>query len=415
MARNKSELFTLLLMPFVLIVILGFALRGLFGGESLELNLPVAIVQEDDVEVGIGNFVQNLHDQGFQEEFIGELSFIAEEVNPIKLLKNLFLEDSLRDIIVVSEMDEVTAKQQLISGDIAAILIIPENFTYQSLNKILLDEGTTSEIQVMFNDYSSFYANIINDIMNGFVRKLNFETAIAQAYGEGTTPLNSEGVVDIGGLETVSSREPVSSFQYYTIGMAMMYVLMVGGTIASMAYTEKKQQVFNRILLSGKPAYKYLGGKIISATVIAFLQLAILFTATTMIFGVFSDEGYYFWVGMVIISAVVSICVGGFAGLLTALALRYNTEAISAVFSGGIVSLFAFVGGSFFPTSEMPAGIAGLGNWTPNGAALTAYLQWLQALDMNVLMSPLSRILGLTIILMVLSIILFPKRRSMSS
>ena len=56
-----------------------------------------------------------------------------------------------------------------------------------------------------------------------------------------------------------SARQPISSFQYYTIGMAVMFVLFVGSTIAGQANLEQKQMVFDRIRLSNRPPLMYLG------------------------------------------------------------------------------------------------------------------------------------------------------------
>src|SRR5690606_29526492 len=104
---------------------------------------------------------------------------------------------------------------------------------------------------------------------------LNFESAISSAAGEEV--VLKEPQPQVGGIESVSAVEPISSFQYYTIGMAVMFALFVSGLISAMAYTEKKQFVFDRILLSNHHPFTYLSGKLISAAVITLCQFFILF------------------------------------------------------------------------------------------------------------------------------------------
>ncbi|MDG5788050.1 ABC transporter permease [Evansella sp. AB-P1] len=413
-ARDRTELIVLLFMPFILIGILGFALRGVLGGDTGELNMDVAMVINDNEQVGIEKFSEELHELGFPEEVHTELQVVASEISPYHLLTNMLEEESLQDMIHVMELGEEEAEKELMDGNIVAVLTIPENFTYDSLHKMLLNQGDGSNLQITVNDYGSLYASMFQDIIDGFAHNLNFETAISLTLGENTA---RESTIDrnLGGTETISAGEPINSFQYYTIGMAVMFVLFVGATISSKAYVEKRNHTFNRILLSGKPSYMYLGGKTISAAMITLIQLVILFSLSTLIFGAFRGKTIEFWLGMGFISIVVALCVGGVATLLTSIAIRLNSDSVSHIFSGGLVSLFAFVGGSFFPTSDMPAMVATIGNWTPNGAALTAYLQWMQGLEMSTLISPLSRIVGTFILLLIVSVFIFPKRRSASS
>ncbi|MFC0560912.1 ABC transporter permease [Halalkalibacter alkalisediminis] len=411
MFRNRTELFLLLFMPLMLIAILGFALRGLLGGDTSGIHMQVAIVSYDDENQGIEQFVGTLDELGLTEEVAPELHLVAQEMSPYHVLTDVLEEERLKDMMEVVHLKVDEAQMALADGELVAVLTIPEHFTYQSLSKMLLQQGEGSELEITVKEAGSMHASIFEELIVNFVNQLNYETAISTALG-GEDTLEEIGETQLGGIETVSSREPVSSFQYYTIGMAVMFVLYVGATISSRAFVEKKEHVFNRILLSGTSSFTYLSGKALSATVIAFIQLMILFGISSLIFQAFAGESLQFWLGIILISAVVSICVGGFAALLTALVIRYHSDSISNVFSGGIITLFAFAGGSFFPMTDMPDVIKEIGNWTPNGAALVAYLQWMQSLDLQVILDPVSRIGVMAIVLLLVSVLIFPKRRS---
>ncbi|MFA9558366.1 ABC transporter permease [Evansella sp. AB-rgal1] len=412
--RDRSELLLLLLMPFILIAILGFALRGLFSGDPEPLQISVAIVQQDNEKAGIEKFLSDQRDQGFSEEVIAELESVAFKVSPYTLLNQVFKDERLREMITIIDMNLEEAELALSSEEIAAILTFPTEFTFLSLKNMLLNDGGGSELQVTVNDYGSLQAKVFQSIIQEFVRALNFETAMTQALSEEGIVIEEWDLRDIelGGIETVTSKDPITSFEYYTFAIAVMFVLYVASTLASKAYVEKQQQVFNRILLSGKHPISYLSGKIISAIIIAFCQLLILFTSSSLLFRPFQDVDVMFWAGILLISAILSIGVGGLTAVLTALTVRFDNETFSSVFSGGIVTIFAFTGGSFIPVANMAEIVSVIGDWTPNGAALSAYLQWKQGFTFDSILPFMGRIIGLSIVLIASSVWIFPRRRS---
>lgn len=421
LVRDRTELMILLLMPMILIAILSFALGGMLGGDTSDFHMDVAFVIEDDEQQGVDRFIEDLENMGMPQEVVMELELAVEEMKPYSMLEQLMSDESVSDMITVAELSFSEAEEALEKGDVAAVLKIPEHFTYRSLKKMLLNEGEASELKITVKDYSSIRTDVFLTIVNRYVNTVNFETAISQTLmemGHGdmlANGANNEGtkVQELGGVESISAREPITSFQYYTISMAVMFVLYVGSTIASKAYVEKKQHVFHRIMLSNKHPIVYLGGKIISASVISFLQMVILFLVSALVFRTFPLDEPAFWGGFAVIGVALAICVGGFASLLTAVAVKYEKDGLNHVFAGGVVTLLALAGGSFFPTSQLPDIIGTIGNWTPNGAALTAFLKWMQELNMALISPYLVRIVILAVVMIVCSIIIFPKRRAM--
>ncbi|WP_416150799.1 ABC transporter permease [Salipaludibacillus sp. HK11] len=415
--RDRSEMITLLLMPIILIGILGFALSGILGGDTSAIDIDVAIVNEDDREAGITEFLEEVETLGLPDAEFNQLRGIAESLQPAALLDDMLHGPELSEMIDTEEKNAEEANQALEAGNIDAILTLPENFTYESLRKMVYSDGSASEISLTLSDQGSIYANIFSEIINGFTTNFNLETAIMTAAGDSSSQLDESQITssDIGGIVTVTKNDPVNSMQYYTIGMAVMFVLYVAGTISAKARVEKQQQVFNRIILSGVHPSAYLAGKVISAMVVAFLQLVILFLSSTFIFQTFSLGSVDFWIGIVAISGILALCVGSLASLLTSLSIRFEAEGIDGIFTGGIVTIFAFAGGSFFPLAGMPGFIVEFGNWTPNGAAMTAYLHWIQGFEWMDVVSPLLRVVLITLVLLITSVIIFPKRRSVTS
>lgn len=407
--RDRTELFILLAMPFILIAILGFALSGVLSGNTEVLSMNVAVVQEDDEQQGLIRFEEELEASGVPAEALSGIMTAAEASSPSSLLQEVLNDEGLRELVTAKEMDAGAAKAALEDESVVAILTIPENFTFDALQKMIMNEGEGSGLQIMISDHAATRSEVFNNIMEEFVWSLNFESAIARAAnGEGALPEAEQ--TEIGGVESVSSVNPINSFQYYTIGMAVMFALFVAATISGMAYVEKTQFVFQRILLSNHHPLVYLGGKAISATLVTFLQFCILFFLSSLIFGAFDLSDLSFWPGMLLITLSLALCVGALTALLTAMTMRFGNDTITTVFSGGVVTIFAFLGGSFTPTAGLPAIVQQLGGWTPNGAALNAFLIWVQNLEISMLFEPLGRLLLLTMILITLSAIILPRK-----
>ncbi|SDN72972.1 ABC transporter permease [Alkalicoccus daliensis] len=411
--RDRSEIMVLLLMPFILIGILGFALGGILGGDSSEIDVQVALVAEDNTEEGTAQFLQELEEIELPDELHEEIAETARTLNPAKLLKEFLENEDLKEIVTVEEMKASEASRMLEAGELDAVLTLPEGFTYTSLQAMIWNEEISADVIVTLSENGSLYANIFADLIEGFVEVLNLESAIASAAGPEAA---REGEpAETGGVIPIAQNEPVNSMQYYSIGMAVMFVLYVAGTIASKAYVEKHEQVYNRIILSGTHPAKYLSGKWMTGTLFSFLQMGILFTLSAFIFRTFSLDSINFWTGMVFITFVLALCIGSLTSLLTSISIRFESDAVSSIFSGGVVTLFAFAGGSFFPLAGMPQVIVEAGNWTPNGIAMTAYLLWLQGFEWTVLLPSLNRLLLLSAVLLAASVIIFPRRRSVTS
>lgn len=406
--RNRTELAVLLAMPFVLIAILGFALSGLLSGNSDVLSMEVAIVQEDDEQQGLDRFAEELEQSGMPAAAKSRIMQAAEETSPAIMLQDSLRGESLQGLVAATEMDAEAARRALEQEEIVAILTIPEGFTFRALQKMLLGEGAGSELQLVISDHAATQSEIFRGILDELVRLLNFESVLSSAAGEEV--VLKELQPRVGGVESVSAVEPISSFQYYTIGMAVMFTLFVSGIISAMAYMEKKQFVFNRILLSNHHPFIYLSGKLISAAMIALCQFVILFFFSSLIFGAFDLTDLSFWPGMLLIASSLAICVGALAAFLTSLMMRFNNDTITTIFSGIVVTLFAFLGGSFTPTESLPVFVRELGAWTPNGASLNAFLLWVQTLDIGMLWEPLSRVFLVTIVLLILSLLIFPRK-----
>ncbi|WP_371068513.1 ABC transporter permease [Sediminibacillus sp. JSM 1682029] len=412
--RDRTELLVLLLMPIILTVILGFALNGMFAGGFTSFDMKVAVVDQNDRSAGMEQFTEEVSQLSMPDAGKNQLMKAAESADPSAMLTNLLEDEELGQVMEVEKMNETKAEQALGEGEVTALLKIPEDFTYLSLKSMLLEQGKGADLEVVEGKDSALMAGIFHDTIDRFVHTFNFETAVAKAADGKEMPGPASGGTGegLGGTITVTEQEPITSIEYYSIGMAVMFAMYVASTIASKAYVENYQNVFARILLSGKHPLLYLSGKAISTSVLVFMQLVLLFSMGRFVLHAFADNSWRFWLGMLVISAVFSLCIGALGALLTAITVKAESNVVPGIFSGGIVSVLAMLGGSFFPVSGMPELFTNLGNWTPNGIMLNTTLQWAQGLGPSFITPLIVRLLLLTVLLIGLSLLIFSKRRA---
>lgn len=409
LSKSKSDLLELLFMPFILIVILGFSLGNLMMGGGSSDTFNIGIVNEQNFEEDLKRLENEFIEQGFPEEIVAETLAGAEEVDPAAMLYNLFEDESFEDFIVVDEFDNLNSATEAMEEEkITGFITIPKEFSYNVWQSIYLEEKMTSTLDVTVAEEESMVSTILQSIVTSFIDQYNLETSIAvatngQAGAENQTLEHGEKI-------QISVEEPVNAFQYYTIGMGVMFALSTAPALANRAFKEKEQHVFGRIMLSGTKPLTYLSSKMVSGTLITFVQLVILFTLSTLIFGTFSGRDSDFWINVFYTTGLYSLLVGSLTSILTSISL-YANDNTTAGFFGSFVSVFAFLGGSFTPVEQFSESLKQVGNWTPNGATMTSYLQLLQGFNFQEVIPLMMRVIGMTVIFILLAVIIFPKRR----
>ncbi len=402
--RDRYELMILLAMPFLLIAILGFSLRGIFSGDLEALEMDLALVAEDNEAQGIEAVQSSIDEMNLPPENAQALKRAAESASPHAMLLSLLNSEGIRDLVAIEQMGREQAEESLEAQRVDAVIILPEGFTQSALNNMLLGASGGAELELLAADGSSSKSEVLASILEEFVRNVNFESSISRLSGAG------EPVEISGGIETITAQEPITSFQYYTVGMAVMFVLFVGSAVARQANLEQRQMVFERIRLSNRPPLLYLSSKAIAAASIVLVQLLLLFGLSMLLFQTFEADSGAFWLGIALISIVLAFSIGCLAAFMVALTLKVESDAVPAIFSAGVISLMAFVGGSFVPLDGMPESIRAIGNWTPNGAALSAYFSWMLDPDIRQLTGPLSRICLVGLVFLAAALAIFPRK-----
>ncbi|MCM2676813.1 ABC transporter permease [Alkalicoccobacillus plakortidis] len=390
--KEKSVLILLFIMPMGLITILGFAQSG----NSFE-PFTIAVVNAETQSEEVNRFLDEAENKGIPRESAEQF---ATEFN----LKDILVEEVFGSTLgsQISIVKSSSLAEALEEKDYAAIIEFPEGYQESIWRSVFLNEGSQEELILHLNEEKSTYAQMVEDIVYSFYEMIRMQSFAAEI--DGLYAFQPE-VVDHEIIQNQSRL--IDIFDYVTVGMACMFVLYTAGLVSRYATDEKRTKVFDRMILSSTPAYIYGLSKWITGTLTAAFQLLIIFLISYFAFDVTWGSLLLFSV----ITLAVSMTVGGLSVFLTSMNFSFDSYKASSLFSNIIVTIFAFIGGSFVQTDALAPLISKVGEFTPNGTTMTAYFQAFQGGDIKSILPSIAILCSYSLILVALAIILFPKRR----
>jgi len=401
--RNPQQLFLLLMLPIILIAILSASLSGFISGDMVEIEAKVALIEQGDEAEQIENFIQIAASGELPEEEKERVIQTAEQFPLVKLLK----EEAFLESGNMMEAIEITPEEKadVLKDDLyAAVIEIPENFTFDSLKSALLDEGEPSAIRIYKNEAKELGAQAAISVVDAFQEELAM-SLFASKHQIAPVVLETGAGAGFGSVESIGRSDPITSKEYYTIGMAVMNVLFLATTIGSFAFLEKQSNVFNRVILSDVSRWVYFSGIFASGAIFGFLQLVIIFGFSWVIYGVTWSIPQF-----LAVTICLALAVGGLSALLTAISHRMNSESVINFFSNILIAFLALLGGSFFPIGEISNIIQSIGDYTPNGASMSAYLSLLRGEEVIHIAPHIIFLLTFTTVMLLAAVFSFPKR-----
>ena len=405
--RNPIQILLLVGLPIILIAILSTALGGMMmGGGSPNIHVKVALVEHGDEEEEIQRFLRELEDEGMPREAIKEMETGIEQMAPVSMLKDeVFGSEEAREFVELHEVEAAELTEILDDNSYTAVVEVPENFTYESLEYLVLNHNSQPVLEVSQNDEQQIGPMIVNEILTQFQEQLTLG-AFLQKNGIEQGAIQVDEGIFTGEALTLDQENPIGSQEYYAVGMTVMNVLFIASTIGTIAFMEKKIHVFDRIILGNVSRWEYFIGVLLSGTLFSFIHLLIVYGFSWIVYGVKWPNLLSFFT----VTASLAIAIGGIAVLLTAISYRFNSEMITNFFSGIVVTLMAVLGGSFFPIGDSSAFIQMLGNLTPNGAGMSSYLMILRGDDIGEISHHVLFLVLFAATSIIIAAISFPKR-----
>lgn len=396
--RVKRELSTLLVMPAVLIAILGYALGGVMNPEPKPLTAQVAVIREGNVKKELEQFKKDLARSPLSPEERLWVVDKAEHFVPSDILVRKVLQgEKGKRAFAVREISPGERDSVLRDERFAGILTIPKDFDLSLWRSLFLREKSAVSLKLELNESRFLQGQWLKSAVESFREQINRSGAIYRSLElAGSKKLDPDFFAPDptpsirGEITTLEGRKPLSSFEYFTVGMSTMFLLYAAAFTARLADDEKENRALDRIALAGVPAWRFWAGKWLATFLLALIQLFTLFGYAALAFDVTWKNPASF----LVVTFLLAFVAGSLAVFLMALSFRFNTSWVVEIFSTSIVVILGFLGGSFFKMNILSEWLARLGEWIPNGAALTAYLGAMQGASPQDLIEPLTVLAG---------------------
>ncbi|HDP69310.1 MAG TPA: ABC transporter permease [Actinobacteria bacterium] len=347
--RDAPALAILLGMPMIIILILGSAL-GSLGSDSEMARIDVAIVNLDEGDIG---------------------KEIVEGITEGEELEELF------DTQVLDDAEE--AREGLERGNLAALLVIPEDFS-DKINdskpvkmNVFIDPGKEISASIFQNVVQSIAIRIasasvaVQTAKDVFVEskmvadERDFSRHMDKVVKEITAD-DALSAVDV--LESnIEKERKITELDFYGTGMTIMFLLFGSMFGAFSLVKEREEKTLSRLLITPTSKTSIIGGKMLGIFFVGVVQFLVLFLFT-VILGVHWGENLF---GVFLLALGVLLAMTGLSVLFSSVAK--NVRSVGAI-APLVVIVMALAGGSLFPVSTMPEWLQPIRYLTINGWAL---------------------------------------------
>jgi len=421
---DRKAISIMIMMPIILMTILSFALSGTFVDGGTISKVRIALVKNYDKKNDLKRFryiLQNsIMAQNIYDSQLEEMINSAEELDIEAIFIDEFLNnENLKEIIDYKIVNEEAAMKLLKNRKISAVVILPENFIYDmSINfltpfrnkvniKVIGDPDKYIRVQIVeeimkaFSDMTSsmiigknvFIETILEEEI-GFIALEDIESVFKEMKGFGT-----EIGVNIDYIK-VDGKEPISSFEYYSVGMTTMFILFAASYGSKSLLEEKDNNTYQRMIMAGTSKWKIAAGKFFTIFTFALMQIITMVIYSSLVLGVN-------WGNLALI-ALISICtvfsVAGIGTMIAAATYRIENYKMANVFDTVIIQAMALLGGSFFPINILPGFLQKLSIISVNGLALKSFLKVMRGYGIGEIQTYLLILIGMGVIFTVVAV-----------
>ncbi len=286
------------------------------------------------------------------------------------------------------ELEAVTladGRRRIDNGDATALLVLPRGFQDSVFN------DTPAQLQLVTNPSERILPAIVQGALEigvegVFYLQRLFGPALRQmAAGSGGAPANAdvaaisvqinEQIRQLQGvllppairldvhIEQPAGAPPPTFGQVFLPGIVFMSFLFIAQGMSADIWREKLRGTLRRALTTPQAAWRLLAGKAVAG--------AILMTAISLV--ALAGGVAFFGVAWTRVPLALLWC--AFAGtsliaFMTLLQTLASGQRAAEMLGSLVVFPLMMIGGSFFPFETMPAWMAGIGQWTPNGLAV---------------------------------------------
>ncbi len=397
---DRAALLTIIVMPIVLMAILGLSLQGMFTESVWTTAIPIGVVQEYQPDPD------------------------RQQPNPEKIFFGEFLEnEQVKKMVSYTVISAAEADRLLASEEIAAYVVLPQNYVAGTQNNISLNNQPNEPVNIKIiadpeRNYSALVVEELIKVFNASMQDMTVKTAIlersfpanlnwsAKATDIARFYQDNQQEISIENIE-FDGKKQISSFQYYSAAIMSMFLFFSAGVTATRLLDERRGYTWQRQIVAGIRPATIILANCTTAIMVSLIQMLIVVIFSSLAFGVA-------W-GSLTQAAVVGLCaalsIGGLGAMLAVLtAVTGNYKVITALESV-IVQIFALLGGSYLPVELLPPLVQRLSNFTLNGLAIQAFTKTMQGYNLSQITPYLSGLIIFAVLFLVIAYGIFVGKR----
>lgn len=268
--KDRNSIFFMLLMPLVLIAVIGFAFGNIYGGGSNQIDITVALSNQDNGPVGKA-IIQALSVNTSQIEIT-----VNQYSDPNKVKDEVANDSNVNAGVVIpaGTSDKIIAAAQ--SGQLPRNLVqvyaLPSsNDTRPTIVQNIVTTVLTSQIAGT-TAVGQVYSTCSQPGNHCASSSINVQ-AIASQVGQASATGGTNAVQAL----TAGKAVHVNTFDQIVPGYAIFFALFSVNAVAGTILQEKEDGTFRRLLIAPVRRYSLLGGKMLAQFLLTLLQLTILF------------------------------------------------------------------------------------------------------------------------------------------
>ncbi len=313
--RDKTAMFFSFLFPIIFLVIFGFISQN----DSITIN--IAYINQSNTGVS------QAFDQALSAQIIDNR--LGDEANEVRMFKN---DNEVQNVLSEEGYDSarVLIEEKLNQGDLAAAILVPEDFGEKNEGHI-----------VLLVDASNQFAGVVEDAVSGILGEFNLEVVARTIDGEVPKPYthSSESVQpsDLGGVDFVIP------------GIIAFSVMSLGLFSVSQAFVSYKSSgALRRLQTAPLNPLQFLVAQSITRLLMTALNVLIMVVIAVVLFD-FNIRGTL--IEFVIFGTLGAVM---FLGMGFAIAGWAKNENQAAPITNIIFFPLMFLSGIFFPIEMLP-------------------------------------------------------------
>jgi ABC-2 type transport system permease protein len=267
-------------------------------------------------------------------------------------------------ITVVTAGSDAEARASVGDGSASAAIVIPTGFSDAIVS------GQPARITIVGSVNATLATQVLQSIVSSFGSSvegvgLAVSTVLATGgeSGAGDPAAIAQEAQAMAAPVTIATADTkdrlASSNTYYAASMAVLFVFFAAQFGVVSLLGERRAGTLARLLASPISARTVLIGKLLVSIILGLVSMTIIAVATTLLLGAH-------WGDPVAVTALIVTTVLAASGIALIVVGFARTEDQAAGLTAIVALVLAVLGGSFFPLSQAPEGLATLSLATPH-------------------------------------------------